>query len=124
MIMFIPILNYLSAQKFSTDGQKKKKTKKYGLVQFLDFKLMKKWLIHDYADREANGEIKKLRKIYEATSKSLETQKVVFNVNRRDHELEDEEIHKITGEHYINADAIDSDTDEDENIIADQDILD
>lgn len=102
-----------------------KAEKKSSVAKFFDVNLLKKSLIHDYDRRHKKGELKKLRRIFEATSKALETQKVLFDINRKDHELEEAEIERVTKEEHLdmNLQGIESDSDEETKGVPDIEIV-
>lgn len=122
MIIFTPSTYYLSQMNFGVELAKKEK--KNSLAKFLDVNLLKKYLIHDFHNRHDKGELTKLRRIFEATSKALETQKVLFDINKKDHELEEREIERVTQENDLDATlAEDSDSDEDNKPVQDIEII-
>ena len=101
IVTFTPVLFMLARKDFNVydvEGQKLKPKSKGGLVKFLDIVMLKKLLIFDYVNRQKKGELKKLRDIFEKTSRSLDISGNAFDINKKDHELDEEVLGRITQE--------------------------
>lgn len=114
MLVFTPIVSYLSNQKFAKNEKKTEKKDNNGIARFIDVNLLKKCLIYNYVEREKAGELKKLRDVFDRTSRPLEATKNAFDINKKDDEIDEKEILKITKEHHLEGYFEDSDENSDE----------
>lgn len=119
MVIFTPITYYLAQKRFKK-SPKSDKDKKENLASFLDVQLLKKCLIHDYEKRKESGELKKLRMIFEKTSRALETQRTKFDINKKDHEIEEREILRLMQEDEFEDVFGDSDSEEGDEMDGDE----